>query len=235
VNWRLPATRVEFSHPHTVTMSTEDTLQKKFGKEVPRGTVLFREGDRGNEMYVIQSGKVAISKRVGDAEKTVIVLGAGEFFGEMAIISRRPRNASATVDEDAQLLVIDMKLFETMVRSNAEIAFRMIKRLADRLADADARIESLMLGDPQTRVVSHLLQQCQNKSRPVEDGIEIDCEFKSVAAHLGLTEATVRQTLTRLQAFGLVTVDEPRAVVSDSQRLYECLQYFEMKWKFGDL
>ena len=59
--------------------------------------MLFREGETGKEMFVLQSGKVAITKTVRDTEKILAMLGPGEFFGEMAIISNRPRNATATV------------------------------------------------------------------------------------------------------------------------------------------
>ncbi len=216
-------------------MGADETLFQKFGKDVSRGTVLFNEGEKGGEMYVIQSGKVAISKRVGDAEKTLAVLGAGEFFGEMAIISNRPRNASATVDEDARLLVIDVKMFETMIRANAEIAFRMIKKLAERLSDADGRIESLLLSDPRSRVVNHLLLLCQNKGRPVEEGIEVDLKANDLTHQLGVSEPAIRQILYRLQALGLVALHGDQAVVTDTERLYECLHYLEMKWKFGEL
>jgi CRP-like cAMP-binding protein len=78
-------------------MSAEEALFQRFGKEIPVGTVLVREGEPGKEMYVIQSGKVRISKKVREVEKVLAVLGPGEFFGEMAIISNKPRNASATV------------------------------------------------------------------------------------------------------------------------------------------
>ena len=114
----------------------EDQLFNKFGREIPRGTVLFREGDSGKEMYVVQSGQVAISKRVRDVEKVLAHLGPGEFFGEMAIISNTARTATATVASDARLLVIDPKTFEAMVRGNAEIAVRMIKKLAALPFDA---------------------------------------------------------------------------------------------------
>jgi len=80
--------------------------------------VLFREGEPGKEMFVLQSGKIAISKKVRDVEKVLAVLGPGEFFGEMAIISNKPRNASAIVEEDAKLLVIDPRTFEGMIRGS---------------------------------------------------------------------------------------------------------------------
>src|SRR5918994_955342 len=108
-------------------MGAEETLFQRYGKEFPRGTVLFREGEPGKEMFVLQ---------------------AGEFFGEMAIISNKPRNASAVVADDAKVLVIDPKTFEGMIRGNSEIAVRMIKKLAERLSEADAQIENLLLSDP---------------------------------------------------------------------------------------
>src|SRR3954464_14527711 len=155
-------------------MGAEEALFQRFGREFPRGTTLFREGEPGKEMYVLQAGKVAISKKVRDVEKILATLGPGEFFGEMAIISNKPRNASASVAEDARLLVIDPKTFEGMIRGNSEIAVRMIKKLADRLSEADAQIENLLHTDPASRVVHQILQACQSHGRPMEEGIEIE-------------------------------------------------------------
>ncbi|RME29004.1 MAG: cyclic nucleotide-binding domain-containing protein, partial [Deltaproteobacteria bacterium] len=117
--------------------SESEILFEKFGREFPAGTVIFREGDVGNEMYVIQSGKVNITKEVRGVEKVLVTLGPGAFFGEMAIINQKPRSANAVVVEDARLLVIGPKTFDTMIRSNVEIAVRMIKILAQRLQEAD--------------------------------------------------------------------------------------------------
>ena len=60
-------------------------LLRRFGREFPRGTVLFRQGEPGAEMYVVQRGRVSISARAGSAAKVLATLGPGEFFGEMAI------------------------------------------------------------------------------------------------------------------------------------------------------
>ncbi len=60
------------------------TLFSIFGKKIPASTVLFQEGDHGEEMYIIQTGKVKISKRIRGVEKTLATLEKGEFFGEMA-------------------------------------------------------------------------------------------------------------------------------------------------------
>ncbi len=216
-------------------MSAEETLFQKFGKELPRGTVLFREGEPGKEMFVLQSGRIAISKKVRDVEKVLAVLGPGEFFGEMAIIANKPRAATATVEEEAKLLVIDPKMFENMIRGNSEIAVRMIKKLADRLAEADTQIESLLIADPSSRVVHHLLHLAQTRGRPGDDGVEVDFPVRELPRELAVGEPAIRLTLDRLSRAGLVVVGVDKVVVKDTAALFDFLRYLEMKWKFGDL
>jgi len=94
----------------------DQDLFEKYGEIIPKGTVLFYEGDPGQEMYIIQAGKVRISKRVRNVEKTLVILGKGEFFGEMAILNNRPRSATATVIEDCKILIFDRETFETMIK-----------------------------------------------------------------------------------------------------------------------
>ena len=216
-------------------MSAEEALFQRFGKEFSGGTLLFREGEVGKEMYVLQSGKVAITKTVRDVEKVLAVLGPGEFFGEMAIISNKPRNASARVEEDSRLLVIDPKTFEAMIRGNAEIAVRMIKKLAERLSDADAQIETLLLADPASRIVHHLLNTCQQRGREVDNGIEIDFPVRDLPRELSVGEPAIRYMLVRLERAGLIVVSGDQVTVPDTGSLFDYLRFLEMKWKFGDL
>jgi CRP/FNR family cyclic AMP-dependent transcriptional regulator len=216
-------------------MGAEETLFQRFGKEFPKGTVLFREGEPGKEMFVLQSGRVAISKKVRDVEKVLAVLGPGEFFGEMAIISNKPRNASAVVAEDAKLLVIDPKTFEGMIRGNSEIAVRMIKKLSERLSEADAQIENLLLADPNSRVLHQILQICQTRGRPTEEGIEIDFQVKDQPRLIGVGEPAIRFMLDKLERASLIERSGDRLIVYDTARLHDYLNYLEMKWKFGDL
>ena len=76
-------------------MAADKTPFAKFLTHFTKGTVLFSEGDEGEDMYIIQSGKVAIKKRVPHGETTLAVLEKGDFFGEMAMLERMPRSATA--------------------------------------------------------------------------------------------------------------------------------------------
>src|SRR5512140_1505758 len=192
----------------------DDQLFQRFGKDFPRGTVLFREGDPGKEMYVVQSGRVTISKRVGDVEKPLTTLGTGEFLGEMSILNNKPRSATATCAEPCKLLVIDARTFEAMIRGNAEIAIRMIKKLAARLAEANDQIENLLFADASTRVV-HYLATTAEKVPKGAAGHELHIVPSELAARVGVRAEQADEVLTKLLKSKIVSVRPDGLVVPD--------------------
>jgi CRP-like cAMP-binding protein len=112
-----------------------------------KGQVLFREGDVGEEMFIVQSGRVAIKKKVRDgSEATLAVLEKGDFFGEMALLERLPRSASAEVIEDGDLIKIDNEVFGDMIKANPEIAIRMLRKYSIRLRETTRQIEAALAG-----------------------------------------------------------------------------------------
>lgn len=124
-------------------MSAERDSFARFLKRFPKGTVLFNEGDEGEEMYIIRSGQVAIKKRVPHGEVVVALLEKGDFFGEMALLERIPRTAGAEMVEDGNLIVIGSDIFGDMVKSNPEIAVRMLRKYSLRLRETTKQIEEL--------------------------------------------------------------------------------------------
>ena len=116
----------------------------RFLSHFPAGKVLFREGDAGEDMYIIQSGRVAIKKRTGaNKDVTLAVLEKGDFFGEMAVLERMPRSATAEMSEAGDLIVISGDTFGDMIKSNPEIAFRMLRKYSIRLREMVKQIEVL--------------------------------------------------------------------------------------------
>ena len=210
------------------------TLFERFGKAFPPGTVLFREGSSGKEMFVVQSGKVRISKEVRGVDKTLVDLGPGEFFGEMAILNDKPRTANATVVDEAKLLVIDPKTFEAMVRGNAEIAIRIIKMLSKRLEEADRQIENLLLKDHNSRVV-HLLAYMAKSGKAVAGGSLVPLSVADIASKAGLERPKVDEVVQKLIRAKLITQEPEGIVVGDGNKLREFLEFLEMKEKFGDI
>src|SRR5215471_12350986 len=103
-------------------MSADKNPFAKFLTHFNKGHVLFHEGDDGEDMYIIQSGRVAIKKRVKDSDTVLATLEKGDFFGEMAILERMPRSATAELVEDGDLIVISGETFGDMIKANPEIA-----------------------------------------------------------------------------------------------------------------
>jgi CRP/FNR family cyclic AMP-dependent transcriptional regulator len=214
----------------------DDSLFTRFGREFPPGTVLFHEGEVGKEMYVIQAGRITISKKVRDVAKVLGVLTQGDFVGEMAIISNKPRSATATVAEPeaAKLLVIDSRTFEAMIRANTEIAVRMIKKLAERLQEADRQIENLLLSDPMSRMVHYLIQQAAARGTEGSEGLHVDLSVKELPPQLGVREEQIRDTLIKLEKSKLIKLDSDGVLVPSLPKLKEYFEFLEMKAKFSE-
>ncbi len=198
-------------------------LVKRFGREFPRGTVLFREGDAGDAMYVVHRGKVVITARVGAVEKVLSTLGQGEFLGEMSILNRAPRSATATCAEDCVLLVVDARTFEAMIRASAEIAVRMIQKLAARLAEADRQIENLLLRDARAREVHFVSGEA---ARSGEAPFALDPA--DLAARLDVDAGQAAEVLRTLERSGLLAGAPGAWTVPDADRLRHFLDLLQI-------
>lgn len=103
---------------------------------VPAGQTIFKEGDKGENMYAVLDGAVDIVIH----GQTVETIGTGGVFGEMALIEDRPRIASAVVKSDARIVVIDRKRFLFLVQQNPYFALQLMTVMAGRLRRMDERL-----------------------------------------------------------------------------------------------
>ncbi len=217
-------------------MTTEGALAR-FSREFAPGAVLFREGEIGSEMYVIQSGHVHIKKRVANGDKVLATLGPGEFLGEMALLNSKPRTATASVTEDApaRVLTIDSKRFEQMIANNREITLRLIKKLSSRLDSADALIEILMHKDPKARVMRGLSRQAEAFGVRTEAGVRVALTAPELAAQVNADLSVTSEVLERLKRVRVISIEESGAIlVHDLEKLFDFLEFLEMPQKFGE-
>jgi uncharacterized membrane protein len=102
------------------------------------GAVLFRAGDEGDAMYLIEQGKVRICVRAKDGHEVMLTeLHRGDFFGEMALLDGKPRSADARVAEDARLAVLSREHFLSFMHNNPNVALEMLTALTNRLRHTD--------------------------------------------------------------------------------------------------
>ncbi len=112
-------------------------------KTVAQNTRLFKQGDTGNAMYLIESGRVRISIHDDDKQEVILAeLAQGDFFGEMSIIDGRQRSADAHVIEDSRLAILSRDAFLSFVRTKPDVALEMLSALTDRLRRTDDLLRS---------------------------------------------------------------------------------------------
>ena len=112
-------------------------------RNVPSNTRLFKQGDEGDAMYLIESGRIRISVLDHDKKDvTLAELAQGDFFGEMSIIDGRQRSADARVIEDSRLAVLSRPAFLSFVRKKPDVALAMLSALTDRLRRTDELLRS---------------------------------------------------------------------------------------------
>jgi len=211
-----------------------EELLAKYGRVWPTGTVLFREGEPGHEMFIIERGRVQLTRNLRGVEKILAVLPPGEFFGEMAIINQKPRSATATVIEEAHLLVLDQPTFEKMIQENTAIAVRLIKKLAARLEQTNLQVEILLLRDTNHRLVHLLRRLAQDVGVREVEGVRIDVSLHEIADRIGCTDDEVRDIVERLARGRLLTPLVPRGfLISEVGRLQDFLEFLEMKERFA--
>lgn len=152
-------------------------------RDVGTGTALFRTGDDGDAMYLIESGRVRIA--VTDEDKKEIVLAElarGDFFGEMAIIDGKKRSADAVIAEDARLAVLSRENFLRFIHNNPTVALEMLSATFSRLRTTDRML--------QQRVSRNVNEEQDKRSTVADRAADMLAEFggswKFIGAAVGI-------------------------------------------------
>jgi hypothetical protein len=134
--------------------------------EVKQGEEILVEGETGREMYIIEEGRVEIFRKAGAAERSLRVLEAGDFFGEMGLLDDQPRGASARAATDARLLLIDHTTFDQMLRQYPEVSIRIMRSLCQRLRAAAAEAPPPKEAPASEDVIGAILPQDEAPTGP---------------------------------------------------------------------
>lgn len=199
-----------------------EELAGRYGRVFQPGDVLFREGDPGDRVFVIQSGAVRIVKEI-DGQPTVLAqLSDGEFVGELALINDEARSATAVALEATQCLEIDPEGFEAMVIEEPEIAVQLIRGLARRLHNVSALLGRLAHRDSRTRVVMALIQHAEASAEHTSEGTWIpNKRMKDIGSEVAVSPNELGEISKHLLRDGLLRLQRGGILVPDVRRLYE--------------
>ena len=164
----------------------------------PKGTVICRQGEPGDSMFLIQSGRVRIRLESGGHVADVAVLESGAFFGELSLLSEAPRSATAEALDDTTLLVIRRDVFAMMMQDDIDIVFRMLHTMGERLGRTDRHFRDILERHNYVRLLAEGLGQ----GRPGPAGATTPMTVERLAAVLALDDATTRRMIDALTQRG---------------------------------
>lgn len=203
--------------PHLLALA-ETMVERQYKK----GETLFFEGDPGDSLYIVSSGTVKVYRVAEDGrEKTLALLGAGEFFGEMALLDEGPRSAIAETMEPTTLYHLHRSDFLKTVTAEPTIALRIIRVLSRRIRQTNAQVMDIVFRDVRGRVANTLGELCDRHGKPTQAGTRIDLilTHQELANLVGTARETVSRILAELQDNHCLTVDGRYLVLKDREKL----------------
>ncbi|KAF1080076.1 MAG: Methyl-accepting chemotaxis protein [Candidatus Rifleibacterium amylolyticum] len=131
----------------------------------PAKTTVFKEGDKGDALYIVKSGKVNILKRNSAGIDSVLVaLGKGAVIGDMAIIDEQPRSASVATIQDTAFLILTKDDFRNLLANVPEIAFQILKLTTERLRATNIHLKDLEASTNKMEDVIRVITKIARKS-----------------------------------------------------------------------
>jgi CRP/FNR family cyclic AMP-dependent transcriptional regulator len=189
-----------------------DFAQHAVSRTFPENTVVVREGDRTDSLYIIVSGRVKIY--VSDDKGKEVMLsesGPGEYFGEM-VLDEGPRSASVKTLEPTRFLVVSKEDFREFVKKSPEFSLHLICKLISRVRALTNDVKSLALMDVYGRVARMLLELAVDRDGVLV--IESKPTQQEIASRVGASRDMVGRILGDLTAGGYIEVGRDRITIA---------------------
>lgn len=187
-----------------------------------RGERLFTEGDDGDRLYIILTGKIKLTKAAPDGRENLLsVHGPGEMFGELSLFDPVPRTSSATSITDAELAGLAHDALRTWLSTRPEVAMHLLQALAQRLRRINEVKADLVFTDVPGRVAKALLDLSERFGVLTPDGVQVnhDLTQEELAQLVGASRETVNKALADFAARGWIQLAAKSVLVTDTERL----------------
>ena len=195
-------------------MMTQTTLR--------RGETLFNEGDSGDRLYILLSGKVKLGHASADGRENLLaVLGPGEIVGELTLFDPGPRSTTATAVAPTELLTLDHNQLMTFVESHPQLAKDMLRALAQRLRRTNTALADLVFSDVPGRVAKALLDLADRFGTATDKGVHVphDLTQEELAQLVGASRETVNKSLADFVSRGWIRLEGRAVTLLDVDRL----------------
>lgn len=190
--------------------------------DIPRGRIVFHEGEPGDSLYIVLSGKVKLGRHSSDGRENVVaILGPSDQFGELSLFDPGPRMSTATAVTDARLAVVSKLALRSWITSRPEIAERLLHVFARRLRRTEHMLADLIFTDVPGRVAKALLQLAQRFGTVEGTALRVthDLTQEELAQLVGASRETVNKALADFASRGWLRLEGRSVVILDRERL----------------
>jgi CRP-like cAMP-binding protein len=187
-----------------------------------RGEAVFTEGEQGDTLFIVISGKVKIGRRAADGRENMLsVMGPSDMFGELSLFDPGPRTATATVLTDARLASLAHSSLRPWINDRPEIAEQLLRVLARRLRRTNDALADLIFTDVPGRVAKALLGLAERFGSEDGNGLRVhhDLTQEELAQLVGASRETVNKALADFSGRGWMRVDSRAVTILDRERL----------------
>ena len=185
-------------------------------RSMPKGSLLFSQGDAGDSFYGILAGRVRVSAMSPEGREIhILELGAGETFGEIALLDGGPRTASATITEDANLLILGRRHFREILESDGSLALHLIEHLCERLRWTSELVEDLSFLPAHAQIAKRIWLLLRDFGRDTADGCVLSFSQADLATFLGLSRQAVNGHLQEWRDEGWLEISRGKLLVRD--------------------
>ena len=190
--------------------------------KISKGSVLFAEGDEGDQLYVIAEGKLKLGTSSGDGRENLLsILGPGEMFGELSLFDPGPRTSTATAVTDAKLLSLGQEKLLPWLVENPKVSLQLLARLAQRLRRTNEAVGDLVFSDVPGRVAKALIDLGERFGKKTDEGLFVhhDLTQEELAQLVGASRETVNKALADFAGRNWLKLDGRAVLITDFERL----------------
>lgn len=188
----------------------DQALFERSGRSFETGATIFSEGEPGNDMYLIKSGRVKVIRSEKTGTKVLSILGAGSLFGEMALIEAKPRSATVVAMEKTDVLVLTFGDLEQIISGKPEFLFKLIRVLCKRIRFTTCQVQNFAIKSPVGKTADLLLMLAEScKYDPDKTNrIKLGVKALEISQMAGLGTGDVDSALKQFRKDGLIVLEE---------------------------
>ncbi len=191
-------------------------------RSLPRGHVVFREGEPVTAIHFLAAGRVKITALTADGrEQTLTILQPGDFFPHLGFLGGGSYPATAAALDDCAVVTVERGALLELLRHNGDLALAMLLNMARRLDDLQQRVRELAERDLRVRVARallHLLDR-HGRSEPGRTRLDLRLTHQELASLTGTARESVSRTLATLRREGVLETDPGTLLVRDREAL----------------